>query len=588
LLDATGNGLILTGQVGHDPSVIADRPHARRPAVPPRPGWLGRVEAAADDVARGPRTRALIDLVQGLYAVAGSGDEATGWTALAVLCERPAVAPTLDAFLRRAWHTHERHADGPVGLALRSTHHDGRVREAAVAAILAGMRPELTPFLVLRTGDWVTQVRNPARAGLAVLLADDPAAYLPAMLPTAVRMQERLRGGFALAQVTAALLTAPPAVRGRVVAGAVGRHRRFVFDLAVREGWLSASQLLSAAERDPDGWVRARAAETACRDAVWHRRPAILRRLAAARRPPARANAVTGLVRAGRAVDAVAFLDDRMPPVRAIARDAARRVGVDPLAHYREAVAAAASAEPAGGGPPADGAAAAGYDRPTLVALPAGGAETAPAAVDAELTAVAGLAPLAGGWVAVGGGSGVEATLGAVEGLAEIGSPADARLLEPLLAHPDGRVRAAAVGARRRLGEVDVARAAVLLRDPHPAVVREAAGALLPFLDRLPAELPGRLLADPRSAVRLAGLRLLTAGPVAGRLRAGLLLAADPDAALARRAVADLTGLVRHSPGPAAISDVQRVDLRALARRAAPALGARTAADLDAWLTPPG
>ncbi|WP_446216496.1 hypothetical protein [Micromonospora sp. IBHARD004] len=41
-----------------------------------------------------------------------------------------------------------------------SSHGDGRVRERAVRAILVDPRPELMPFLVLRTGDWVRQVRE--------------------------------------------------------------------------------------------------------------------------------------------------------------------------------------------------------------------------------------------------------------------------------------------------------------------------------------------------------------------------------------------------------------------------------------------
>jgi hypothetical protein len=84
------------------------------------------------------------------------------------------------------------------------------------------------PFLVLRTGDWVRPVRDRARAGLVLVLADRPQTCLPAVL------------GMALPHDT----------------------------------------LLSLAKSEPDVGFRARLAELMCQQAVWRRRTDTLHRLA--------------------------------------------------------------------------------------------------------------------------------------------------------------------------------------------------------------------------------------------------------------------------------------------------------------------
>ncbi|MEU3253943.1 hypothetical protein [Streptomyces sp. NPDC006997] len=54
------------------------------------------------------------------------------------------------------------------------------------------------------------------------------------------------------------------------------------------------------------------------------------------------------------------------------------------------------------------------------------------------------------------------------------GERADAVPLWPLLGHPEGRVRAAAVAGSRVLDVTDARRLLPLLDDPVPSVVREA------------------------------------------------------------------------------------------------------------------
>ncbi|MGH3679951.1 MAG: HEAT repeat domain-containing protein [Natronosporangium sp.] len=225
-------------------------------------------------------------------------------------------------------------------------------------------------------------------------------------------------------------------------------------------------------------------------------------------------------------------MPDARPPegswrlVRAIARDAARRVGIEALDHYRTAVSAA---------------------------------DPAP---------------------------------GAIAGLAETGGRMDAPLLHAFLAHPAGRVRTQAVRALRHLGAVPVEQTIRMLRDPSPAVIREATAALRPLTRTVPIEVAWVLLADPhRVECRRAAYRLLRVRAAPQQLRAALLLATDPDPGLARRAVADATRLAREAAGPGwrlsqpglAATPAQVAELAGLTYRAAAVLGVDTTRMLHVW-----
>lgn len=178
-------------------------------------GPLGAVRVAVDDAAAG-RWEALNHLVEVLLEVDAAGDEVVARSAL---------------------------------------------------TLVAGVA-EVMPFLVLHTADWVKPVRDRARAGLALLLADDPNGYLPAVLPMALRLDARLRGGFAVTQIRAALLSAPPEVWRGLLGSGGRRRRRFVFDIVLAQGWLRLPDLVTCAETDSDVGIRVRAADAACREAV--------------------------------------------------------------------------------------------------------------------------------------------------------------------------------------------------------------------------------------------------------------------------------------------------------------------------------
>ncbi|MFF2045891.1 hypothetical protein ACFVVX_36275 [Kitasatospora sp. NPDC058170] len=469
----------------------------RKPA--PAPSTDGGAPDRLRLAIAGARARdgaAFEELIAALPAAAPAGRSEDRAAALGLLTEHPELLLRLDAFLRREpWYPAHPASSlpltgaDPVALALAASHPDGRVREDAVRRMLDRPRPELIPVLVLRTSDWVRQVREPACGGLAVLLHDDPRLATPAAVRTALLVNRRRRGAFAHDQLRAALLAGPAAplsgtslsgtsLSGRLLTAPEPAVRRFALDTTAHR--LGLRDLTALAENDPDRQIRARAAEAAARQALWTDQADLLRRLARSRHAEVRIAALTGLMRAGSPQDVLADLDDPSALVRALAREAARRTGTDPLAHYRTAVRA---------------------DEPRT---------------------------------------------GAIAGLAETGSRTDGPLLTALLDNPAAPVRAQALRALRSLDAVPVPRATALLRDASGTVVKEAATALIPSAAQVPADLLGELLTDPhRPAARRAGYRLLARHDRPTALRAALVLSADPHPGLAARGRTDAIARIR-------------------------------------------
>ncbi|MFI7273281.1 hypothetical protein [Streptomyces sp. NPDC049879] len=141
---------------------------------------------------------------------------------------------------------------------------------------------------------------------------------------------------------------------------------------------------------------------------------------------------------------------------------------------------------------------------------------------------------------------------GAVAGLGETGSAADADLLRPWLAHPLPRGRAEAVRALRRLGAADPAVLTGLLTDPSGAVVRQVTRALHPHASGVDAEHLRDLLASTRPGhVRTAAYRLLRERDTATRLLTDLGLLTDPLPALRARARNDVREWLAHDAATA-------------------------------------
>lgn len=162
-----------------------------------------------------------------------------------------------------------------------------------------------------------------------------------------------------------------------------------------------------------------------------------------------------------------------------------------------------------------------------------------------------------------------------------------------MLTHASAPVRAHALRALHILGTDDIGAAIQLLRDPSPAVVREATAALRPFTRRVPTSLARQLLADPRVALRGAGYRLLRDRSTAEHLHAALILTTDPDARLARRGLADVTSLARNAARTSwrrtprlelLVTTAEHTELTQLAHSAAHKLGNNTTQLLTAWL----
>ncbi|MFJ5928028.1 HEAT repeat domain-containing protein [Kitasatospora sp. NPDC092948] len=284
----------------------------------------------------------LEELTVALLELGSTGSAEDSFEALRVLTERPALLLRLDAFIRRGWSHPTRptprpaEAD-PVALALAASHADGRIRERAVRRMLDQPHPGTMPFLVLRTSDWVRQVRDAASAGLAVLLHGDPLLATPATVRTALLINRRRRGTFAHGQLLVPLLTgSTTTLAGTLLAAPEAPVRRFALDAVAHR--LGLRDLAALAERDSDRRVRDRAAEAAARQAMWTDQIELLRRLACSRHAEVRVTALTGLMRTGSPQSVVAYLDDPSAQVRALAREAARRTGTDPLTYYRAAV----------------------------------------------------------------------------------------------------------------------------------------------------------------------------------------------------------------------------------------------------------
>ncbi|WP_340685017.1 hypothetical protein LCL61_00565 [Amycolatopsis coloradensis] len=293
---------------------------------------------------RGLRVGVLVDA---LVRVDKSGDDAEITAAFEKITETPALIATLDEYWR-----HERALDdvavplraGKAGLlttAIAASHHDGRVRELAVTRLLAKPRPETLPFLLVRMTDWASPVSDVARAGVIRLLHDDPATYLRPAAETMLHLGRRRRGGFGVRQLYAAAYDVPVAVLEQLMRSVNSAVPRFAFEVRTRRGDLQFDGLIRLALTHSDKGIRVRAGEAVARDAVWTGRVDVLRKLAACRHGEVRISALTGLARLGHWEEIAGLLDDRSTLIRALARDAARRTGVDAVVWYRSAVSGA-------------------------------------------------------------------------------------------------------------------------------------------------------------------------------------------------------------------------------------------------------
>jgi hypothetical protein len=367
--------------------------------------------------------------------------------------------------------------DGRLLSLLAACSRRGRRRESAVASAALPSDGFLLPVLVLRTADWVPQVRERARRSLAAALQ---AASGPALLTAArvaVAIGSWARGGHALEAVAGVLRSAPGETLALARAHQDLRLRRFAYRLWLESGRAQHEEVMHAALRQPDVVCRVLCAEQLVAEAVRDERLDVLGRLLKEGSAKVGIEALTALVKLGHPEAGEAHLADRSAMMRATAQWAVRREGRTPAALYRRA----------------------------LAADPAAGRARA-----------------------------------LVAGLGECGTRHDVDVLLPFLEHASPRVRAEAVRAIRRLGG-SLTQIAGMLSDIAPVVVRAVSAALRTEPDAVPAARLWELLAaDSPRHVRLGAYERLRTGNTWTRVHVDLHLLAARDIELGQRAHADL------------------------------------------------
>ncbi|GIF96955.1 hypothetical protein [Catellatospora citrea] len=478
--------------------------------------WAGRWERAATllAVARdaAPRQRAVA--LDALAAASGSW-----WTIL---------DETSRAQSRRARRYTARLttmvADGEadlLDLVIAGCHHDGRLRQAAVARLREHRHPVAVAVLALRCADWVDPVRADAYGACELVLderIDGPRLLMLAELAEAMR--HRVRARQLCEQLDALVPRLPEQTLAQLLREGSPRVRRRAHQHAVAAGRLPADRLVTAALRDPDVVVR-----TMCANAAFAAAPdlSVARALLAAGVPLIRSEAVRLLARAGDVEPAWAALADRSPLVRIVAQVAVRRDGGDPAEHYRRLLAGSCP------GP------------------------------------------------------------GAIAGLGETGTAADAALITRWLIHPAARGRIAAVRALVACGSVPAPRLLALLGDSSTAVVAQAAAALAEVVHELDVVLLHELLrpGSPATA-RIAAFRLLLRRDLWHGLAASLRLVAEADPVLLPHARSEVAKWPRHL-GPSAYRGLTAeltAEILAAVEQARPVLG-ESWAELLRWSITP-
>jgi hypothetical protein len=206
---------------------------------------------------------------------------------------------------------------------------DGYVRQAAVEGLAATGGPLAVSALVLRSSDWVAQVREPAVAALNRRTLPDEAASAVRLL---VRMGGRRRAAGVL-EAYGELLSAPERRRSvrALAADEDSLTRRFGVELALRLGEYVPGDLLRTALRDPDQVCR-----RLCAQRLLETDPQQAARLLRSRSAAVRELAVGALPDDVPALRLVGPLADRAQVVRAQARWRFYSRGEPPVDVYRK------------------------------------------------------------------------------------------------------------------------------------------------------------------------------------------------------------------------------------------------------------
>jgi len=185
-----------------------------------------------DDLVNGSKDReltgALADAVTdpdpartALVMARPAGLSGPGWLRLDELARRPYAGQSpLDKVA--GWRPVLASGHAPAGAVAASMCRDGRVREAAVAALARTPGPVAAAALAVRTADWVPEISSAASAALAGRTGPGDAAAIIAVLPA---LRHRRRGRQAAARYLANV-AAGPAVMLEALATSGDRPRR--------------------------------------------------------------------------------------------------------------------------------------------------------------------------------------------------------------------------------------------------------------------------------------------------------------------------------------------------------------------------
>jgi len=258
----------------------------------------------------------------------------------------PRVWTTLDVAARRSWWhapawsraVMQLLAEGEPGtltLVIASCHHDGYVREAAVARLAEMDDTAAVPALALRAADWVNEVRSRARLALEQQLERSPATTIGIATPVALALGDKDRGRWLTGRLRDFLRTADDDVLATVRTVSDGRARREGFAASIQRNVLPFDELIHKAGTEHDLPIRRMCARAAVSIAQANDRRDALRPLLQSGTASVRADVLDAL---GDTTAAQSALTDANPLVRAVAQAITRRGGLDVRAFYIEMI----------------------------------------------------------------------------------------------------------------------------------------------------------------------------------------------------------------------------------------------------------
>jgi HEAT repeat protein len=221
--------------------------------------------------------------------------------------------------------------------AVTSLHVDGRIRERATQLLATKDSRVATQALSVRLLDHVPQVRAQAWEALGPRLGLGTAALV---LDVLLAGRNRQHAGHALTDTQDALLnlTSDRELVHALIGASSRRVRRWGFTLGHERGLLSPDELIAAALRDQDQWLRTMCAEWLMALADSSRLTTLLDAKSVEARLVALTRVPDDHLSDGTLGD---LMTDRAPRVREQARWRARRRGLDVASFYRHELSAA-------------------------------------------------------------------------------------------------------------------------------------------------------------------------------------------------------------------------------------------------------